>query len=65
MERGVPRRIYFSVRYAKRTGVARRPLKTGKNLQARVHEQLQNTGNNASLVLSFFRHPSATYISDL
>lgn len=51
--------------YAKRTGVARRPLKTGENLQARVHEQLQNIGNNATLVRSFFRHPSVAYISDL
>lgn len=51
--------------YAKRTGVARRPLKTGENLQARVDEQLQNIGNNATLVRSFFRHPSVAYISDL
>ena len=51
--------------YAKRTGVARRPLKTGENLQARVHEQLQNIGNNVTLVRSFFRHPSVAYISDL
>lgn len=51
--------------YAKRTGVARRPLRTGENLQARVHEQLQNIGNNATLVRSFFRHPSVAYISDL
>ena len=51
--------------YAKRTGVARRSLKTGENLQARVHEQLQNIGNNATLVRSFFGHPSIAYISDL
>jgi hypothetical protein len=30
-----------------------------------VHEQLQNIGNNATLVRSFFRHPSVAYISDL
>lgn len=51
--------------YAKRTGVARRPLKIGENLQARVHEQLQNIGNNATLVRSFFGHPSVAYICDL
>lgn len=51
--------------YAKRTGVARSPLKAGENLQARVHQQLQNIGNNPKLVRSFFKHPSVAYISDL
>ena len=51
--------------HAKRTGVARRPFQKGEKLQKRVHEQLQNIGNNPALVRSFFKHPSAAYISDL
>lgn len=51
--------------YAKRTGVARRPLKKGEKLQERVHDQLQKIGNNPKLVRSFFKHPSVAYISDL
>jgi hypothetical protein len=47
---------------AKRTGVARSPLKAGEWLQCRVHSQLQNIANNKALVKSFFRHPSASYI---
>jgi len=50
--------------YAKRTGVARRPLMTGEKLQERVQEQLQGIGNNPGLVRSFFKHPSVAYISD-
>jgi transposase len=51
--------------HAKRTGVARRPLQKGEKLQERVHEQLQEIGNNPQLVRSFFKHPSVAYISDL
>ena len=51
--------------HAKRTGVARRPLRKGEKLQERVHEQLQQIGNNPQLVRSFFKHPSVAYISDL
>lgn len=51
--------------HAKRTGVARRPLRKGEKLQERVHEQLQKIGNNPKLVRSFFKHPSVAYISDL
>jgi len=51
--------------HAKRTGVARRPLKKGEKLQDRVHEQLQKIGDNPKLVRSFFKHPSVAYISDL
>jgi transposase len=51
--------------HAKRTGVARRPLMKGEKLQDRVHEQLQNIGNNPKLVRSFFKHPSVAYISDV
>jgi transposase len=50
--------------HAKRTGVARSPLKVGERLQCRVHFQLQNIANNKALVKSFFRHPSVSYISD-
>ena len=51
--------------HAKRTGVARRPLRKGEKLQERVHEPLQKIGNNPKLVRSFFKHPSVAYISDL
>lgn len=51
--------------HAKRTGVARRPLKKGEKLQDRVHEQLQKIGKNPKLVRSFFKHPSVAYISDV
>lgn len=51
--------------HAKRTGVARRPLRKGEKLQERVHEQLQSIGNNPKLVRSFFKHPSVAYISDV
>ena len=51
--------------YAKRTGVARSPLRAGEKLQYRVDEQLQNIANDTALVKSFFRHPSVSYISDL
>ena len=50
--------------HAKRTGVARRPLMKGEKLPQRVHEQLQEIGNNPKLVRSFFKHPSVAYISD-
>ncbi len=50
--------------YAKRTGVARKPLMKGEKLQERVHEQLQKIGNNPKLVRAFFKHPSVAYISD-
>ena len=51
--------------HAKRTGVARSPLKAGEKLQCRVDAQLQNISNDRALVKSFFRHPSVSYISDL
>lgn len=50
--------------YAKRTGVARSPLKAGENLQCRVDAQLQNIANDPALVKAFFRHPSVSYITD-
>jgi transposase len=51
--------------HAKRTGVARRPLMRGENMMQRVDDQLANIGNDSSLVRSFFRHPSVSYITDL
>ena len=39
--------------HAKRTGVARKPLMKGEKLQGRVHDQLQEIGNNPKLVRSF------------
>lgn len=51
--------------YAKRTGVARSPLKAGEKLADRVHAQLAHIAARPDLVRSFFRHPSVAYISDL
>lgn len=51
--------------HAKRTGVARSPVKAGEKLQCLVEDQLQNIANDSALVKSFFRHPSVSYISDL
>jgi transposase len=50
--------------HAKRTGVARSPLKAGEKLQCRVDSQLQRIATDISLVKSFFRHPSVSYITD-
>jgi transposase len=51
--------------HAKRTGVARSPLRAGENLQCRVDDQLHAIASDPGLVRSFFRHPSVSYISDL
>ena len=51
--------------YTKRTGVARRPLKSGEKLADRVHAQLEEIARKPKLVRSFFGHPSVAYISDL
>jgi len=51
--------------HAKRTGVARSPLRKGERLRERVDAQLQAVADNPDLVRSFFRHPSVAYISDL
>lgn len=50
--------------YAKRTGVARRPLQQGETLETRVARQLSEIGRRPALVRSFFQHPSVAYISD-
>ena len=51
--------------HAKRTGVARNPLRKGEKLKDRVDGQLQAMADDPQLVRSFFRHPSVAYISDL
>jgi transposase len=51
--------------YAKRTGVARSPLRAGEKLHDRVHAQLAGIAARPDLVRSFFKHPSVAYISDL
>lgn len=50
--------------HAKRTGVARSPLKAGESLQCRVDEQLACIAADRALIRSFFRHPSVSYITD-
>jgi transposase len=50
--------------HAKRTGVARRPLRKGEKLEQRVNEQLQEIAEDPVLVRSFFGHPSVAYVSD-
>lgn len=50
--------------YAKRTGVARNPLRKGEKLKQRVDEQLQDVADDPALVRSFFQHPSVAYITD-
>ncbi|MDI3467786.1 MAG: Transposase [Nitrospira sp.] len=50
--------------YAKRTGVARRPLQQGESLEGRVTTQLTEIGRRPARVRSFFQHPSVAYISD-
>lgn len=50
--------------HAKRTGVARSPLRKGERLDERVTAQLQALADKPALVRSFFGHPSVAYISD-
>ena len=49
---------------AKRTGNARRPLRTGEYLEDRIQSQLADMATRPDLIRSFFRHPSVAYISD-
>jgi transposase len=51
--------------YAKRTGVARSPLRTGEKLADRVQAQLADIAAKPDLIRAFFKHPSVAYISDL
>lgn len=51
--------------HAKRTGVARGPLRSGEKLGDRVHAQLAQIAARPKLIRSFFKHPSVAYIADL
>jgi transposase len=51
--------------YAKRTGVARSPLRAGEKLGDRVNAQLTDIAARPRLVRSFFKHPSVAYITDV
>jgi len=51
--------------YAKRTGVARDPLRAGEKLVERAHEKLSEIATKPALARSFFKHPSVAYITDL
>lgn len=50
--------------HAKRTGVARSPLRKGESLKDRVDAQLQSIADDPAIVRSFFGHPSVAYITD-
>jgi hypothetical protein len=50
--------------HAKRTGMARSPLKAENKLQPRIDTQLRAIADVKGLVRSFFRHPSVAYVSD-
>lgn len=50
--------------HAKRTGVARDPLRKGEKLRDRVDAKLRSVADDPNLVRSFFKHPSVAYVSD-
>ena len=50
--------------YTKRSGTARKPLAKGESLHDRIDVELQRIQRNGSLVRSFFRAESVSYISD-
>ncbi|GKT27096.1 hypothetical protein AVHM3334_22780 [Acidovorax sp. SUPP3334] len=62
-KRWIPDELVWS--HAKRTGVARSPLRKGDKLKERVDAQLQSVAEDPALIRSFFRHLSVAYISDL
>lgn len=51
--------------HAKRTGLARNPLKAGETMEQRVYGQLKQIEQDPALVRAFFKHPSVAYIFDL
>jgi len=51
-------------RYAKRTGVARHPLRAGEQLADRVQAQLADIASKPALIRSFFKDQNVAYISD-
>jgi len=50
--------------HMKRTGTAKSPLVKGEELQDRIENELSQIQRNASLVRSFFKAESVSYISD-
>ena len=50
--------------HMKRTGVARAPLRRGEKLQAKIEAQLGAIKRMPRLIRSFFKAPSAAYITD-
>jgi transposase len=50
--------------HVKRTGTAKKPLRKGDKLQARIDADLHAIQRNPTLARSFFRAPSVAYISD-
>lgn len=50
--------------HMKRTGTARMPLKSGEQLQNRIHSDLLEIKRNKRLVRSFFGASSVSYIAD-
>lgn len=50
--------------HVKRTGVARRPLRKGENLNEKITEQLAEIQDQPELVRAFFDAPSVAYIHD-
>jgi transposase len=50
--------------HMKRTGVARRPLRKGEQLQEKIEAQLAALKKAPRLLRSFFKAPSVTYIGD-
>jgi len=50
--------------YAKRTGVARNPLRKGEKLRDRIDAQLAAIKKAPALIRSFFKAPSVAYITD-
>jgi transposase len=51
--------------HMKRTGVARRPLRKGEQLQEKIEAQLAALKKAPRLVRSFFKAPTVAYITDL
>jgi len=54
----------FVWQYAKTNGVAKKPLKQGESLKARVEADMATIKSNPALVRSFFHAPSVVYARD-
>lgn len=51
--------------HMKRTGTAKKPLRSGDQLQPRIDNDLRAIQRNAKLVRSFFKAPHVAYIADV